>query len=276
MSKKLIFVDIDGTLTSAGSNVPPESALNAIRKAQAKGHKIFLCTGRNLDMLSPLLKYGFDGIVGSAGGYVQCGNEVVYDQPMTNEQRDVALELLHKHGVFCTIEAKDGSYGDENLQDLLDDMGDDEGNSEIQRWRKALAEDLNIVSMDKYDGRPVYKVVVMCKSMDQLDEAKAALEDQFNFCMQEVKEHACINGELINRAFDKGRGVEKVCAYYGMRLEDTIGFGDSMNDYEMMEKVHISVAMENGAEAIKKVSTMVTDSVENDGLAKAFEKLELV
>ena len=33
MNKKLIFLDIDGTLTPAGSNVPPKSALEAIRKA---------------------------------------------------------------------------------------------------------------------------------------------------------------------------------------------------------------------------------------------------
>ena len=35
MNKKLIFLDIDGTLTSPGSNVPPASALEAIRKAEA-------------------------------------------------------------------------------------------------------------------------------------------------------------------------------------------------------------------------------------------------
>ena len=53
---KLIFLDIDGTLTPAGSNVPPESALKAIRAAQAKGHTVFLCTGRNLAMLAPVLE----------------------------------------------------------------------------------------------------------------------------------------------------------------------------------------------------------------------------
>lgn len=40
---KLIFLDIDGTLTTPGSNVPPESALRAIRGAQAAGNKVFLC-----------------------------------------------------------------------------------------------------------------------------------------------------------------------------------------------------------------------------------------
>ena len=37
MKRKLIFLDIDGTLTTPGSNVPPESALEAIRAAQAPG-----------------------------------------------------------------------------------------------------------------------------------------------------------------------------------------------------------------------------------------------
>ena len=45
MRKKLIFIDIDGTLTEPGSNVPPESALEVIRSAQANGHKVFMWTG---------------------------------------------------------------------------------------------------------------------------------------------------------------------------------------------------------------------------------------
>ena len=53
MNKKLIFLDIDGTLTLPGSNEPPRSALEAIRAARAAGPKVFLCSGRNLDMLSP-------------------------------------------------------------------------------------------------------------------------------------------------------------------------------------------------------------------------------
>ncbi|MBQ6111689.1 MAG: HAD hydrolase family protein, partial [Synergistaceae bacterium] len=47
---KLIFLDIDGTLTKPGENIPPDSAVNAINKARAKGNKVFLCTGRNPDM----------------------------------------------------------------------------------------------------------------------------------------------------------------------------------------------------------------------------------
>ena len=270
---KLIFIDIDGTLTPPGENEPPQSALDAIKRTQAAGNKVFLCTGRNLSMLSPLLKYKFDGVIGSAGGYVAVGDEVLYDCPMTDGQRDLALESLHKHGVFCTVEAKDGTWGDEDLSSFL--QGQEEGNSEIERWRKALSSNLGIRPMSEYDGRPIYKVVVMCLEMSQLDEAKSLLEDDFNFAMQEVKEHGCINGELINRKFNKGRGVKIICEKFGIPVEESIGFGDSMNDLEMIQTVGTSVCMANGSETLKKMADFVCPAVTEDGLAKAFEQLGL-
>lgn len=274
MNKKLIFVDIDGTLTPAGTNVPPDSAVDAIKKAQSKGHKVFLCTGRNYDMLKPVLKYGFDGMVSCSGGYVTCGSEVLYDCPMSKEQLQTALDSLHRNGVFCTIEGKDGSFGDSNLKDFLDST--EGGNSEIERWRKALSENLGIKPMDQYDGQPIYKVVIMARENSQIDEARSLLEKDFSFVIQDVPAHGCVNGELINRKFDKGRGVRLIAEHLNVRIEDTIGFGDSMNDLEMIETVGVSVCMANGSEKLKEISDIICPSVNEDGLAKAFADLDLV
>lgn len=275
---KLIFLDIDGTLTAPGENTPPDSAVEAIEKARAKGNKVFLCTGRNPDMLRPLLKYKFDGFISCAGGYVAVGekyDEILYDHPMTSEQRDLALKTLHDNGVFCTIEAEGGSWGDENLGEFLGSQG--EGNSEIERWRKALSSNLGIKPMSEYDGSPVYKVVIMCLDMAQLDEAKKALGNEFNFVLQELKAPAkCINGEIINKEFNKGLGVEIICKKFNVPIEDTVGFGDSMNDLEMIQTVGYSVCMANGSEKLKELADMVCPSVSEDGLARAFAKLNLI
>ena len=274
MQRKLIFLDIDGTLTPAGSNIPPASALDAVRRARAQGHLVFLCTGRNPAMLAPVLALGFDGAVAGAGGYVFAGDEVLFDCPMTKEQLDLGMKLLKESGVFRTIEARDATWGDEDLGDFLSQAGD--GNSELVRWRKALAEQLNILPMSAYDGRPVYKIVFMCRTMQQLAPARAALEEDFNFVVQDVAAHQCLNGELINRKFDKGRGVRIVAERFGIPIEDTIGFGDSMNDLEMIETVGYSVCMENGSPLLKAKSDLVCPAVEQDGLAWAFEKLGLI
>ena len=274
MNRKLVFLDIDGTLTSPGSNEPPESALEAIRAAQKAGHKVFLCSGRNYDMLKPLLRFDFDGAVASGGGYVFAGDKVLYDCPMTEEQKDKALRLFAEGGVLRTIEAKDASYCDEGMGEFLQQSSG--GNSELLRWREALEKDLGIRPMKEYDGRPIYKVVFMCARPEQLEPAIRELEGEFYFLVQDLAGANCLNGELINRQFDKGSGIRRVCEALGYALEDTIGFGDSMNDLEMIQTVGMSVCMANGSPNLKKQSDLVCPSVEEDGLAWAFRELGLV
>lgn len=271
---KLIFLDIDGTLTPAGTNTAPESAAEAIGRARAAGHRIFLCTGRNVDMLKPVLVYGFDGMIASSGGYVTVGEEVLYDCPMETEQLETALQSLHRNGVFCTIEGKDGSFGDADLKAFLSHTSG--GNSEIERWRKALAGNLGIRPMEEYDGQPIYKVVIMAERADQIEECRSLLEKDFQFVIQDIPAHGCVNGELVNRAFDKGRGVRKIAEHLGVPLSETIGFGDSMNDLEMVETVGLSFCMANGSEKLKKRADRICPSVEEDGLAVAFRELGLV
>ena len=274
MGSKLIFLDIDGTLTSPGSNEPPASALEAIRSAQAIGHKVFLCTGRNYDMLKPLLKYDFDGAVASGGGYVFTRDKVLYDCPMTENQKDLALRLFADNGVYRTIEARDASYCDEGMGEFLQKCSG--GNSELLRWREAIEKDLGIRPMAEYDGRPIYKVVFMCKSLDQLKPAIQKLENEFYFLVQDMNGADCLNGELINRKFDKGTGIKLVAKEFGTDLEDTVGFGDSMNDLEMIETVGTGVCMENGSPTLKQYTDMVCPAVDSDGLAWAFNELGLV
>ena len=274
MKSKLIFLDIDGTLTSPGSNEPPESALEAIRAAQKAGHKVFLCSGRNYDMLKPLLRFDFDGAVASGGGYVFAGDKVLYDCPMTEEQKDKALRLFAEGGVLRTIEAKDASWCDEGMGEFLQQSSG--GNSELLRWREALEKDLGIRPMQEYDGRPIYKVVFMCARPEQLEPAIRELEGEFYFLVQDLAGANCLNGELINRQFDKGSGIRRLCEALGYALEDTIGFGDSMNDLEMIQTVGTSVCMANGSPNLKKQSDLVCPSVEEDGLAWAFRELGLV
>ena len=274
MDKKLVFLDIDGTLTPPGSNDPPESAVAAIRAAQAAGHRVFLCTGRNLDMLRPLLRFGFDGAVASGGGYVFMGDQVLYDCPMTEDQKERAMRLFAQGGVLRTIEARDASYCDEGIGEFMQRCSG--GNSELARWREAIERDLGIRPMAEYDGRPIYKVVFMCSSPDQLAPAIRELESEFYFLVLDQAEAGVLNGELINRKFDKGSGIRRVADALGVPLSDTVGFGDSMNDLEMIQTVGTGVCMANGSPTLKKFSSMVCPSVEENGLARGFEALGLV
>ncbi len=275
MKQKLIFLDIDGTLVTPGKMWPSKPVYEAIKAAQAKGHKVFLCSGRNMAMLDALLPVGFDGIIASAGGHVRIGEEILFDHPMPKALQADVLATLQKSGVLCTLEAKDATFGDSFLKDYFAHVEITEGNSELARWKESFLEKLGIKSMEEYDGRPIYKIVFMCEKEEQLAEAKAQFADAFHFCFQSFHQSKGCNGELISREFNKGSGIQILCAHLGADLSDTIGIGDSMNDYEMIETVGYGICMENGAAALKEISDYVCPAVEEDGVAVALKKLGL-
>lgn len=276
MNQKLIFLDIDGTLCVPGSNVPPASALEAIREARAAGHLVFLCTGRNLGMLSPLLQYGFDGVVGSSGGYITCGDSVIYDCPMTPAQQKTAMEVLVKNGVFRTVECRDRSYTDEGFKEFLKEKARCDSNSEVLRWREQIEKDLGIRPMSEYKGDPIYKMVLMCENRSQLDEPVAVLSEDFAIVIQDDTSKGYVNGEMVLRCFDKGQAVRRVCDHFGLPLSDTFGYGDSMNDLEMIEVVGHSVVMANGSETLKAMADEVCPAVDTDGLYASFRHNGLI
>ena len=268
--RRIIFLDIDGTLTQPGSNTPPASALLAIRQAREAGHLVFLCTGRNYDMLLPLLKYPFDGVIASSGGYVLCGNEVIYDHPMPPEKLSQAMEILQKNGIYRTVECVDGSYTDEGFKEFLKRHADQGQNSEMLRWREQIEASLRIRPMAEYKGQPVYKIVMMAESRKQLEEPQRVLADSFTFIIPQNGKYGYINAELISCGFNKGTAVRQVSAYYSIPPEDTIGFGDSINDREMLETTGLSICMENGSEEAKKIADEICPSVTENGLYQAF------
>ncbi len=276
MEQKIIFLDIDGTLTEPGHNEPPESAIKAIHQARKWGHYVFLCTGRNYDMLSPLLKYDFDGIIASSGGYIECQKEVIYDCPMTEEQKKTAMNILKENGIFRTVECMDGSYTDEEFKDFLRSHETEGSNSELLRWREQIEKDLHILPMKEYRGQPVYKIVIMSPSQEQLKQPKKILASDFEFCIQERNKQGFINGELVNRQFDKGKAVVRVCRHLNISIYNSIAIGDSMNDKEMLETAGLSICMQNGSEELKKFTDDICPSVKEDGIYYAFKKYHLI
>ena len=126
--------------------------------------------------------------------------------------------------------------------------------------------------MAEYRGQPVYKIVVMADSRERFEKPEKVLGQEFELCLQEPDQYGYINGELVNRKFDKGKGVERVCGYLGIPLEDTVGFGDSVNDEAMLKTVALSICMADGSPKMKELADDVCPPVKEDGLYQGFVK----
>ncbi|NBJ93593.1 HAD family hydrolase [bacterium 1xD42-62] len=276
MNSKIIFLDIDGTLTLPGQNEPPESAIRAIEKARRQGHYVFLCTGRSYGMLLPLLKYDFDGIIASAGSYIEYRKKELVNCPVTEEIKRIAMDVLKKNGIFRTVECVDGSYTDEEFKRFLRAHAEEGNNSELLRWREQIERSLNVFPMREYKGQPIYKIIIVCSSWEQLKEPQEVLGDDFVFSIPGEDEYGFINGELINKRFHKGKAVKLVCDYLGIPMSRSVAFGDSINDKEMLEMAGLSICMGNGQEEVKRIADELCPSVSEDGIWHAFLKYNLI
>lgn len=271
MQSKLIFLDIDGTLTPPGGYEPPQSALRVIRRARELGHKVFLCSGRNHGMIMPFMKYGFDGGISSCGGYIFAGDRVLYDNPFSEEQKNRLVGILSENGVTLSLESKDEAYNDELPDDLLTPDRD----AYLTAMIRAVWVDLGAKTMAEYDGSPVYKIVLTCAGRDKLAQAEAELGDIFRFIVHDFSEEDCLFGEIIKKEFDKGSAVRIAAEALGYDMADTIAFGDSNLDMEMIDAVGTGVCMESGSPLLKERSDLICPSTDKDGIEWAFSRLGL-
>lgn len=277
MNRKLIFLDIDGTLIAA-MNHPSVLVKQAIQTARENGHKVFLCTGRNMPIIGEdILELGFDGVIASAGSHIEVENTVLLDHLIPEEVIQNCLSLFHKHGIYCRIESKEGIYTDLEMESLLKTATADQTNSELIRMQNEISQGIHFQPYEKYPKKGAYKICFTSTTLDAVNETKKQLEDQFQYVVHPYGNSCtCFNGEIIQKGIHKGTAMQLVCQYYNTTLKDTIAFGDSMNDSEMIQYAGIGVAMDNACEELKTIADTVCESVQNDGIFHELKRMKLI
>lgn len=277
MDRKIIFIDIDGTLT-VPLEKPTELTAYAVKRAREKGHKVFVCTGRNMPIIGEeILDIGFDGVVASAGAYIEVEGIPIFDDMMSESKVEKCLDIFHDEHVFCRLEDKNGIYIDEEMEQLLRITEASPENSELIRMQKEMHRHINIQSFEQFKRTGAYKICFTCTNLDYLKVPREMLEKEFLFVIHPfLKETKVFNGEIIRRGLDKGKGMQRVCDSYGMSIEDTIAFGDGMNDLQALQMAKIGIAMGNACEELKAAADLICKSVIEEGIYNAFKSLELI
>ena len=273
---KILFIDVDGTLVDYQNNLP-ESAVNAIRRARARGHRVYICTGRSKAEVYPnIWDIGLDGMIGGNGSYVEDHGTVVMHQLITLAQARHIVDWLHSRGLEFYLESNSGLYASEHFEK--------NGLKAIQEYsaRKGRPSDITIRDAfpDMIFGADLYrddlnKVSYVLGSYQDYLDAQAEFPDLENNTWGGAGETALF-GDLGVKNITKSHAVHELLSYLGADISDTIAFGDAKIDIPMLECCAFGVAMGSGGEEIKSMADYITDDVDKDGLYKAFEHLNLI
>lgn len=275
--KKIAFFDIDGTLCDSSGQVLPSSK-ESIQAFRDKGNLTYICTGRSKpEILDSILEVGFDGIIGAGGGYIVINDEVVKHQTMDERIVREVLSYFKEHDIGYYLETNDGLYGSDNcvrkireeIKTIAEKINQDyDGLAEKVSWFEAVLEEHK---NDEVDYTNVNKISFINNTVSFSDVADK-FGDECYMYHSTVELFGPESGEIAVKGVDKKLAIEYVLNKLGMTKEQTIAFGDGDNDIVMFEAVDYSIAMDNATDNLKKIASEITDSADDDGIAKSLKR----
>ena len=277
MKRKSIFLDVDGTLVSGHATMNPK-VVEAINRARQNGHYVFICTGRNKTGIKyELAKADFDGIIASAGSYIEIDNKVIHSVYFNKLLVDKISKVFDENNIYYNYECTDVTYMSKKMVELfIGGVNFESGNIELEKMMQEEFKKFSIQDLSLYNNQDIHKICFIATDQNDVERAKKQLGDDVNMVIHDIFDATTINGELISKVDNKATAIKQVIDYLGIDKKDTIAFGDSMNDYEMIHFVECGIAMGNACKELKEVASRVCRSVDEDGIYYEFIELGLI
>lgn len=273
-SSRAIFLDIDGTYADYG--IVPEGHARAVREARAAGHKVFLCTGRPVPMLSEdILGAGFDGVVASAGAFVELDGQVLVDRCFPPELAARTLAVLDGHRVVYCLEAQEEIAVPPQAWDRLREII---GNAyaHVENGEQGLAGIL--AAMRPVADRAAFRFakVSVFESPIPMGHLTGEIGDGIAVVANSVADGGLHSGELYLRGISKADGIAAVIEHLGIAREDTIAVGDGANDLEMIAFAGVGIAIEGSHPELVAIADLTAAPPRQEGLVAVFSALGLL
>ncbi|MDO4622332.1 MAG: HAD family hydrolase [Eubacteriales bacterium] len=273
MNKKIVFLDIDGTITTFRGELP-ESAGKALKEAKAAGHEIVICTGRTITQIYPwLLETGcFTGIIAGAGAYMEKDGKVFYSRHVTEEHVKLFVEYMDKLDATWFLQADSGVYTSRKIMDRIE-VSYRTNKVDREERKRLLGE---ILTAEAPTALQDVNKMAYYGASASLEEIRSVLGEVFTVTASSFELTNTSDGEVTMKGCDKGTAMERYLAYIGADREDSIAVGDGPNDLEMLDYAAVGVAMGNACEELKAHADRITDDVDKDGLYAAFKQMGLL
>lgn len=265
---KLLFFDIDGTLLYGLPGTVPESTKEALRKAQEKGHYLFINTGRTrVGLPASITDLSFDGYICGCGTQIIFKEEELFHSCIPEDRYPYLMKLLKDANMQGIFESPTSIYY-EDRPDRYPAI------SEILRYYIANPDPGVFQAVDAAD-LSFDKFVVGWDKTSDLQAWKKAMEEDYEIISQEdAKPIGFI--EIVQKNLSKASGIDYIVDHLGMSLDDCYVFGDSNNDLPMLTHVKNSIAMGNSTKEVLEVSSYVTTPILREGIPNALKHFHLI
>jgi Cof subfamily protein (haloacid dehalogenase superfamily) len=260
---KLIVSDLDGTLLNDALNVP-EDFFSLAERLFEKNIMFAIATGRSQTSIQEkfncILKNLYS--ISDNGSLIRKGEEELLCKTINFDYIKsiiaIGRSIENAWPVLC---GKDAWYIENTDKPFLDKV-------HLYTRNYHVVNDLTQVDV------PIIKV-----SLCDINGAEQNSLKHYRIFEQELK--VAVGGtlwlDITMQDANKGMAVEYLQELHGISKNETLVFGDMLNDLEMMQTASHSYAMKNAHPKLKEVANFITDKDNNEqGVIDMIEKLCLM
>lgn len=256
---KALFFDIDGTLVSFATHRIPDSAVEALRQAKARGVRVYISTGRPVGFINNLGQIAdlIDGYITTTGALCIVGDERFGLHSIDSHDAGTIMAACRKLGKSCVV------VGQKHISVLND-------SAELTRqFREGLNLQFDFAPLDTTLREPLLQLSPFFTAAEERD-----VMSRLSSCASS-RWHPAFT-DITHRDADKGKALLTMCRHEGIAPSDTMAFGDGGNDIPIIRQAAIGVAMGNANDEVKAAADYVTTSVDEDGVAHALRHFDIL
>jgi hypothetical protein len=269
---RLLAVDLDGTLLTAGRDIPEEN-LSALRAANAAGVAIAIVTGRRFPALrryvAPL---GFDAfVVANSGALVRKG----LTGPILR-RRLLPIAIAHR-----VLEIAEQS----SMEPVVHDGPDAEGHLILRTTAREVPSMKRYLNQSYPEPRWVSSIEIAREpvqigftgTVEEVREFESTLRSDLgelraSFARTEYPEERLALLDVLESSATKSKALEFLAETLGIELSSTMAIGDNWNDLEMLERAGLGVLMGNATSELRSRGLAETTTNDEAGVALAISR----
>ncbi|MGO2860815.1 MAG: HAD family hydrolase [Brevibacterium sp.] len=258
--KHLIALDVDGTILGYDGTLS-ESVRQVLGALAEAGHHLVISTGRALPGALEVVH-----ALGLTRGFVVCSNGSVVVR--LDPELPLGWEMHH----VVSFDPRDAL---ERMREALPTALFLVEDPDLHRWASgafpmgelAEADTLDIVDFDELLTKRATRIVM--REVNGTAEDFAEAVDRLG--LHEVSYSVGWSNwlDIAPEGISKASGLALVEAELGVPHELSVGAGDGLNDIEMIEWVEHGIVMGQAKIDLKRLASVVTGSIDEDGLAEA-------
>lgn len=269
MNYKAIVSDLDGTLLNSAHTISDYTKETIKKIIKEKNIKFIIATGRHYMDASCFMKQleSENYLISSNGANAHSSNgEVLVAHYLEEEYVKEILNLnINEDDISINVFTSEG-WG---VNKVIPEFGE---------YHKESGFAPEVVDFKNFKSEHVLKFCYIAKEAKTIDKLEEMIRSNKILAENvEITASLDICLEIMKKNTSKGKTLKEILDKEGIKLSETIAFGDGLNDSEMLNMVGKGLIMGNASEKLKKElpHLEVIGTCDEDAEAKYLEKIFL-